>query len=88
MANRRALKRNINIVCEELFAECMALSLYGRNRDGGQALFYSIIKMHDDFIRRISHAEPGMKPKVYFKTLREEFVAQAGDIIDQINHLA
>lgn len=31
MANKRNLKRNISIVCEELLAECMAASLYGTN---------------------------------------------------------
>ena len=88
MANRRTLKRNINLVCEEIFAECMALSLYGRNRDGGQALFMSIFKMQNDFIRRVSHVEPGKKAKDYFRNLRDSFVAQADEIIDQINHLA
>ena len=88
MANRRTLKRNINLVCEEIFAECMALSLYGRNRDGGQALFMSIVRMRNEYIRRVSHAEPGKKPKEYFRNLRDSFVAQADEIIDQINHLA
>ena len=88
MANRRTLKRNIDLIFEEIFEECMALSLYGRNRDGGQALFMSIVRMRNEYIRRVSHAEPGKKPKEYFRNLRDSFVAQADEIIDQINHLA
>ncbi len=42
--------------------------------------------MEDDFIRRVSHPEPGMLARVYFKDLREKFVAQASEIIDQINN--
>ncbi|MDE7455259.1 MAG: hypothetical protein K2M96_00985 [Prevotella sp.] len=86
MANKRNLKRNINLFCEELFAECVAASLYGHNHDGAEALIYSAIKMQSDFICRISHPEPGMPAKVYYKKLKEDFVAQASEIIDQINN--
>ena len=87
MANKRSLKRSITLICEELFAECVAASLYGQNRDGAEALIYSTIKMQDDFIRRISHPEPGMPAKLYYKDLREKFAAQVGDMVDQINNL-
>lgn len=87
MANKRSLKRSITLICEELFAECVAASLYGQNRDGAEALIYSTIKMQDDFIRRISHPEPGMPAKLYYKDLREKFTAQVGDMVDQINNL-
>lgn len=86
MANKRTLKRNINLICEEIFAECVAASLYGHNRSSAEALIYSIIKMQDDFICRISHPEPGMPAKVFFKDLREKFAAQASEIVDQINN--
>ena len=47
MANKRSLKRVIHLVCEELFAEGIALSLYGTKAqsDSANALLYSIIKM-------------------------------------------
>ncbi len=87
MANKRLLKRTINMICEDLLAECMAASLYGNNKDNAEALLYSTLKLQYDFICRISHPEPGMPAKQYFKTLRENFVAQADDIIDQLNTL-
>jgi len=42
------------------------------------------VKMQADFISRISHPEPGMKPKEYYKDLKDKFAAQASDILDQI----
>jgi hypothetical protein len=87
MANKRSLKRSITLICEELFAECVAASLYGHNPDTAEALIFSIIKMQDHFIRRISHPEPGIPSKVYYKDLREKFAAQVGEIIDQISTL-
>ncbi len=85
MANKRSLKRSITLLCEELLAECIAVSLYGQNKDNAEALIFSIVKMQDDFIRRISHPEPGMPAKLYFKDLREKFAVQASEMIDQIN---
>ena len=87
MANKRSLKRSITLISEELFAECVAASLYGQNPESAEALIFSIIKMQDHFIRRISHPEPGIHARVYYKDLREKFAAQVGEIIDQINTL-
>ena len=86
MANKRTLKHSINLVCEELFAECIASSLYDAGGDNCEAILYSIVKLQSDFICRISHPEPGMPAKKYFKKLREDFIAQASDIVDQINN--
>ena len=89
MANRRTLKHNINRICEELFAECIAVSLYSAdaNRENVEALLYSIVKMGGDYICRVSHAEPGMKAKAYFKNLTEQFNCSVNEIVDQINNL-
>ena len=88
MANKRALKQSINVICEELFAECLATMLYGNEAESKncEAIAYSILKLQGEFISRISHPEPGMPAKAYYKKLKEDFVAQASDIIDQINN--
>ena len=86
MANKRHLKQTINLISEELFAECVAASLYGQNRESAEALIYSTIKMHNNYIRRISHPEPGMSAKDYYKDLKEKFAAQASEIYDQIQN--
>lgn len=89
MANKRTLKHVINGICEELFAECIAASLYGAENHKGNtdALLFSILKTQSDFVARVSHPEPGMSPKAYFKDLREKFSAQIGELVDQVNAL-
>ena len=87
MANKRSLKKIIHLVCEDLFAEAIALSLYGtgEQQESAHALLFSIVKLEDDFIRRISHPEPGMDANDYFINLRERFSAEVNDIVDQMN---
>ena len=89
MANKRSLTHAINIICEELFAEAVAASLYGNEQhfDNADAVLFSIIKLHGKYIARVSHPEPGMSTKAYYKDLREKFSAEADEIIDQINNL-
>lgn len=89
MANKRTLKKAINLICEELFTECIAASLYGAegHEDNAEALLFSIVKMQSDFICRISHPEPGMKAHDYYKDVREKFAAQVSEKVDQINNL-
>jgi hypothetical protein len=89
MANKRSLKRAIKLVCGELFAECVAVSLYGlkNNEENFEALLYSIIKIQDNYISRVGHPEPGMPAAKYFRDLKDKFNAEVDDIINQINNL-
>ena len=89
MTNRKDLKRTINYICGELFAECVAASLYGGNPDkqNTEALLTSILRINTDFVKRISHPEPGMPKKEYFKVLIRDFNEQASEIVDQINNI-
>ena len=87
MANKRTLKKSIEIICEQLFADAVAVSLYGTKAQQQQAesVLNAIAKIEVDFIGRISHPEPGMAPKAYYKELREKFAAQAQELLDQLN---
>lgn len=89
MANKRNLKRAINSICEVLLSETVAASLYGNEKssEGTDALLYSILRLQLDYVSRISHVEPGMSPKKYFRNLKQEFTAEADAIIDQINNM-
>ena len=89
MANKRNLKRTINYICSDLFAEAVSASLYGEkpNKDNIDALLSSILIIHNDFLSRVSHPEPGMDKKVYYKAIIEDFNKQASEIIDQIQNL-
>ena len=86
MAKRRTLKRSITVICTELFAEGVAASLENEHPENAEALLSSIIKMERNFICRISHVEPGMEAKTYFKDLIERFNAQVIELVDQINN--
>ncbi|SEE02616.1 hypothetical protein SAMN04487828_0232 [Prevotella sp. lc2012] len=87
MANKRTLKKCINLICEDLFAESVAVSLYGpeNDKENAEAVLSSIVKMEDHYIKRISHPEPGIPAKKYYKDLREKFSSQVNEILDQIN---
>ncbi|MBQ6203664.1 MAG: hypothetical protein IJK46_06165 [Prevotella sp.] len=89
MPNKKDLKKTINYICSELFAECVAASLYNGkpNEDSVNALLSSILMIQNDYVRRISHPEPGMKTKDYFKDLIDNFNKQTSEIIDQIASL-
>ena len=86
MANKRTLKKQINLICEELFVDFVAASLYGNtpNQQETEAILFSIVKLQNNYISRVSHAEPGMPAKQYYRDLREQFSKQ---VFDQINNL-
>ncbi len=89
MANKRILKKKINYICSELFAECVADSLYNGKREEKdvKAMLYAIISIHRNYICRVSHPEPGIKQNAYYKDLINKFNGEVGEIIDQIiNH--
>ena len=90
MSNKRDLKRTINYICGDLFTEGIAASLYGQNRDNDntEAILTAILVMHSNYIRRVSHVQPGMPAKVYFKDLKDKFSKEVNEIIDQLNNLA
>lgn len=89
MANKRSLKRGINYICSEMFAECVALSLYNVNSDkeNVDSLLRNILHVHSDYIMRVSHPEPGMPAKKYYQVLISNFNDDVNNIIDQISTL-
>ena len=90
MSNKRDLKRTINYICGDLFTEGIAASLYGENRDNDntEAILTAILVMHSNYIRRVSHVQPGMPAKVYFKDLKDKFSKEVNQSVDQLNNLA
>ena len=87
MANKRILKRKINYVCSELFSEVVAASYSIKaDEENVKALLTSILVIHNDYIRRISHVEPGMPATKFFKALITKFNKQVSEIIDQISN--
>ncbi len=90
MAKKRELKQTINYICSDLFAAGVAASLYGteKNEDAVNDILSSIIITRNDFVKRISHPQPGMAPRAYYKRLIADFNQQVNDVINQIGSLA
>lgn len=89
MANKRNLKRNINYICSELLSEAVAASMYSNKINGEdvKAIIAAVLVIHNDYVRRVSHLEPGMKPKQFYKNLVDNFNNQVSEIVDQIVNL-
>jgi len=89
MANKRQLKKAINSLCDDLLAECVAINYYHEEipQEDIDNILASILRLQDDMICRVSHIEPGLKPKVFFDTLKKDIVNSADEIIDQLNAL-
>lgn len=87
--NRRKLKKSINYLCGELFAECVAILHCHRDvpRQDVENVMKSILLMQDDLICRCSHVEPG-STKLYFKKLREKMTTTTDEIVENIMSLA
>ncbi len=89
MANKKNLKKMINYICSDLFSECVAASLYAgkKDKEDVNAILSAILMLHKNYTLRVSHPEPGISSKAYFKDLREKFNAQVSEIVDQIANI-
>ncbi len=89
MANKRDLKRGLNYICSELFAECVAASLYNTKCDEEtvNSLLRSIMQVHSEYIMRVSHPQPGMAAKKYYRNLIDGFNKEVNNLVDQIGNL-
>lgn len=84
MASRKQLKKSINLVCGELFADCVALSLCQQaDKEALQALMAEGLALQSEYVSRISHTEKGQE-KLFYKKLREEFTAKSNELSEKI----
>jgi len=89
MSNKRELKKTINYICSDMFAECVAASLYSGKpeKENVDALLTSILTIHSNYIQRISHPEPGVPAKKYYRDLIDNFNKEVNEVIDHIANL-
>ncbi|MBQ8866940.1 MAG: hypothetical protein IJ013_04375 [Bacteroidaceae bacterium] len=85
---RRTLKKQVNYIAGELFAECVVLAkvVPGVDMQKVDDLMTRILYMQDEFISRISHTQPG-NVKGFYKAFRSDLQAQVDAIIDEIGNL-
>jgi hypothetical protein len=85
---RRILKKQVNYIAGELFAECVVLSevVPGIDNKKVDELMARVLYMQDEFISRINHTQPG-NVKGFYKAFYTDFQAQVDAIIDEIGKL-
>jgi len=86
---RREIKKDINALCGDLFAECVSLIHYKNKPDTKDIdnIMLTILQLQNDMINRLSHVEPGCKAKVFFKKMREDLLTRTEEIVEQIKAL-
>jgi hypothetical protein len=86
---RRELKRVVNTITESLISDCLATSLYGPEHLRQQAgnMLPNLLLMRRNYTSRISHVEPGMKAKAYFKDLKASLIKDLTALGDQLGQL-
>lgn len=84
MANRRQLKKQINLICSELFADCVALSLCGQSeKEKLDAIMAEVLSVNKEYLARVSHTERGSE-RIFYKKLREEFTQKVNALSEAI----
>ncbi len=85
MASRKNLKKSVKSVCDDLFADCVVLSMVEQgDREELNKLMGEVAALYGDIVCRISHVEPGLAPREYFKKVRNDFTERANSLSDRI----
>ena len=85
MANRKQLKKSIKKITGELFADCVALSMCQQaDPEKLDELMAEVLVLHNEFVARISHTEPG-NTREFYKKLQNDFNSQVQDILQQLS---
>lgn len=86
MAKRKVLKKRINYIVGELFAECLINGKNCADQAKVNDVLADILNAQNEFISRISHTQPG-NVKGFYKKLIQDFNAKANELIDAISKL-
>ncbi|MCD8266061.1 MAG: hypothetical protein LUC33_02795 [Prevotellaceae bacterium] len=89
MANKRKLKKAIDWMTEELMLGCAMAgqAIKESSSEDVARLMEKVLHLQGDLRCRISHPEPGMKQKAYFKALRESINKELEGILEELREL-
>ncbi|MCQ2109944.1 MAG: hypothetical protein MJY79_00420 [Bacteroidaceae bacterium] len=85
MASRRTLKKTIDYVVGDILTECIVCYNYipGVDAEKVLAVMNEVTRIDSEFIKRISHTEPG-QAKMYYRELRKEFGEKISAAIEKM----
>lgn len=84
MANRKQLKKSVKRISADLFADCVALSMCQQaDKETLEQLMKEILKLHEEYVTRISHTEKDSE-KEFYKKFKTEFTQKVNDLNDRI----
>jgi len=89
MANRRKLKKIVNMVTADLLMECMAVKQANPHIANADVenIVGSILLMQEDFVSRLSHVDRHQVRR-FFRQLEDDMAVSTNEIIDNIFHLS
>ncbi|MGI6219757.1 MAG: hypothetical protein ACOYJE_07885 [Bacteroidaceae bacterium] len=82
MASRRILKKNLSYLCDQIECDCIFLLEKQCSKEGHAKGLYldKALEIREDFGKRISHVEKGMKPKDFFKKWHADLSKSVADL--------
>ncbi len=88
MANKKDLKKAINLMCTDLLIELLGAEQASPTaaKQDIENIAQSILLMRNDFVNRLSHVDK-RQVRQFFTQLDEDLTASTNDIVDQICHL-
>ena len=78
MANRRRLKKEINNICSDLML-AIVLQDKPQSTEKLESIVEEILALNVEFVKRISHTEPG-SVRLFYAKLRQEFSEKVRNI--------
>ena len=78
MANRRRLKKEINNICSDLML-AIVLQDKPQSTEKLETIGHEILALNVEFVKRISHTEPG-SVRLFYTNLRQEFSEKVRNI--------
>ena len=85
MANRRRLKKEINNICSDLML-AIVLQDKPQSTEKLESIVEEILALNVEFVKRISHTEPG-SVRLFYAKLRQEFSEKVQNIYDLLSQV-
>ena len=92
MANKRQLKKEINIIAEALISETLVSKTFtsGSNDDKINEILGRIFELQEDFLSRVNNHNGTANKSItkgYYKSLISDLDKKTGEILDEVNSL-